>query len=140
MHLVSKLLWWLPLGLTCRDFHNSCAAWAEHGECQQNPSYMKVQCALACNSCDWFSSRCLSRESTQGITAEVANRALRNAAAGDVPGVRVLTDDPFILAFDNFLNSQEPPREGREGNHQAERFLGLLSKGGTEKNMEGKSY
>eukprot|EP00435_Cladocopium_sp_Y103_P011584 s1599_g3.t1 len=92
MHLVSKLLWWLPLGLTCRDFHNSCAAWAEHGECQQNPSYMKVQCALACNSCDWFSSRCLSRESTQGITAEVANRALRNAAAGDVPGVRVLTD------------------------------------------------
>lgn len=106
MQLLSNLLWLLPLGLTCQDFHDSCAAWAKHGECEQNPAYMKVQCAMACNSCDWFTSRCLSRESMQGIAADVASRALRNAA-GVAPGVRVLAEDPFVLAFDNFLNSKE---------------------------------
>ena len=42
MQLLSNLLW-LPLGLTCQDLHNSCAAWAKHGECEQNPAYMKAR-------------------------------------------------------------------------------------------------
>ena len=43
MQLLSNLLWLLPLGLTCQDFHDSCAAWAKHGECEQNPAYMKAR-------------------------------------------------------------------------------------------------
>ena len=137
MQLLSNLLWLLPLGLTCQDFHDSCAAWAKHGECEQNPAYMKarmdpqpavepgflsrwmlptlfqcpwcplvsqVQCAMACNSCDWFTSRCLSRESMQGIAADVASRALRNAA-GVAPGVRVLADAWKVLGIGLFIPS-----------------------------------
>jgi hypothetical protein len=34
----------------CHDNDDSCAAWAEGGECSVNPAYMKKHCADSCNS------------------------------------------------------------------------------------------
>ncbi len=35
----------------CRDESESCAAWAEQGECETNGKWMTAMCALSCNLC-----------------------------------------------------------------------------------------
>jgi len=35
----------------CFDDHVKCHAWASRGECESNPSYMKVSCRLSCGVC-----------------------------------------------------------------------------------------
>ena len=37
----------------CSDHHDSCVVWANGGECQRNPGFMKLQCAQSCDSCGW---------------------------------------------------------------------------------------
>jgi glutathione peroxidase len=34
------------------DTHAQCASWAEQGECEANPGYMRVECATACAGVD----------------------------------------------------------------------------------------
>ena len=36
----------------CKNEHELCSFWSETGECETNPDYMKVNCALACDSCE----------------------------------------------------------------------------------------
>ena len=35
----------------CRDENELCADWASRGECQKNPTYMAVNCRVACKQC-----------------------------------------------------------------------------------------
>jgi len=35
----------------CKNRHESCSSWVSMGECEANPSYMQMNCALACQSC-----------------------------------------------------------------------------------------
>eukprot|EP00525_Craspedostauros_australis_P008656 CAMPEP_0198134680 /NCGR_PEP_ID=MMETSP1442-20131203/60200_1 /TAXON_ID= /ORGANISM="Craspedostauros australis, Strain CCMP3328" /LENGTH=346 /DNA_ID=CAMNT_0043795827 /DNA_START=313 /DNA_END=1353 /DNA_ORIENTATION=+ len=44
----------------CQVRNELCAFWAAIGECKVNPSYMKLQCAPACKTCDQLSyeTRC----------------------------------------------------------------------------------
>jgi len=44
----------------CRDKANECPMWAASGECDKNAQYMKVSCALSCDTCEWavFETRC----------------------------------------------------------------------------------
>ena len=44
----------------CKNEHELCSFWAMLGECDKNPSYMKVNCAPACQSCEQldFNKRC----------------------------------------------------------------------------------
>ena len=37
---------------TCVDKHDSCAGWAQQGECEDNPGFMNRECARSCGSCD----------------------------------------------------------------------------------------
>ena len=41
--------------MDCKNRHADCTAWAERGECNQNPNYMTLQCAPACFTCDQLS-------------------------------------------------------------------------------------
>merc|ERR1712232_711101 len=36
---------------TCVDSNPSCSAWAASGECERNPSYMKLSCKKSCGLC-----------------------------------------------------------------------------------------
>ena len=36
---------------SCEDTHKSCAAWASLEECKKNPSWMLVNCPVACDQC-----------------------------------------------------------------------------------------
>ena len=35
----------------CLDQHEKCSYWAEHGECEKNPTWMKPNCQLSCKQC-----------------------------------------------------------------------------------------
>ncbi|KAL9179325.1 hypothetical protein ACHAXT_008615 [Thalassiosira profunda] len=35
----------------CEDAEPECGKWAEVGECDNNPNYMKLYCPISCNSC-----------------------------------------------------------------------------------------
>lgn len=37
--------------IPCVDKDTRCAAWADNGECEKNPSYMLSNCQQSCNSC-----------------------------------------------------------------------------------------
>lgn len=39
----------------CKNQHELCSLWSLVGECDNNPAYMKVNCAPACQSCDQLS-------------------------------------------------------------------------------------
>ena len=38
------------LALSLEDGHESCAAWAESGECENNPEFMHAHCAYSCKN------------------------------------------------------------------------------------------
>ena len=44
----------------CLNQHELCSFWSFIGECENNPAYMKVNCAPACQSCEQidFNMRC----------------------------------------------------------------------------------
>ena len=35
----------------CVDTNNMCFFWSQSGECEKNPNYMHVNCALSCGKC-----------------------------------------------------------------------------------------
>ena len=43
-----------------RDKSGSCASWMDAGECDANPSFMKLKCAASCGTCDMldYKKRC----------------------------------------------------------------------------------
>ena len=43
-----------------RDKSGSCASWMAAGECEANPSFMKLKCAASCGTCDMldYKKRC----------------------------------------------------------------------------------
>ena len=38
-------------GEGCEDLHTSCGAWMAAGECERNPSFMKLSCRRSCRAC-----------------------------------------------------------------------------------------
>ena len=41
-----------PKTAPCRDQDVSCGDWAEKGECEANPGFMKTSCELSCGVCN----------------------------------------------------------------------------------------
>lgn len=35
----------------CSDYHRLCSYWAEKGQCDENPFWMRPQCQKSCLSC-----------------------------------------------------------------------------------------
>lgn len=36
---------------SCVDTDERCGGWAEMGECDNNPNYMKIYCPISCDTC-----------------------------------------------------------------------------------------
>ena len=63
----------------CSDTNSNCATWASIGECDTNPSFMKVQCPLTCRLCQSdkcrdYSDDCPTRATGQGCYTDVSMR------------------------------------------------------------------
>ena len=94
-----------------RDKTGSCPMWAASGECENNPSYMKLKCASTCNTCDMldYKKRCpidpdRAPAVPPGTMSETFERAL-----SDFPELSpvVLSKEPWVMAFDSFLTPDE---------------------------------
>jgi len=64
----------------CQDTEKDCKYWASLGECDANPNYMRVNCAISCNSCP--KPRVVSVEERQ-LLEDVAKFGERQRVEGD---------------------------------------------------------
>ena len=95
-----------------RDKTGACTHWAASGECEANPSYMKLRCAASCKTCDMldYGKRCpmLSNRTPAvppGVMVDSFERALSGEFAALEP--RALSRDPYVVSFDRFLDPDE---------------------------------
>ncbi|KAL1499036.1 hypothetical protein AB1Y20_013552 [Prymnesium parvum] len=71
------VLWVLALAAAaaaaedCRDEHDGCVQWAQAGECDKNPSFMKTTCAVSCHSCPAPLDPSLTRLGDEEVSLEV---------------------------------------------------------------------
>lgn len=114
-----------------RDKTGACAHWAASGECEKNPAYMKMKCAASCHSCDMldYGKRCPIAEDRvpavpPGTMGESFERALTEFAALEPT---VLSRDPWVVSFDNFLDADEV---AAVLTHGEERYVRSTASGG----------
>ena len=121
---------------SARVFFISCTFWASSGECEKNPSYMILQCAPACSSCEKLdiTNRCPIEPGNEviwkaGDLNELMERIVDDAdGSGDYekynpmalsrPSVKrdgtaapgVTKDGPWVVLLENFVSSEEADR------------------------------
>uniref|UniRef100_A0A7S2P0I7 Procollagen-proline 4-dioxygenase n=1 Tax=Leptocylindrus danicus TaxID=163516 RepID=A0A7S2P0I7_9STRA len=121
----------------CLNQHELCAFWAGLGECENNPSYMKINCAPACKTCIELdvNYRCSYTEDEypdayvpgdlNAMFEGIANgkwdqyHPVIHSAPADYKRVNEtsIVDDsnvqlggPWVVTFDNFLTDAEADR------------------------------
>lgn len=84
----------------CKNRDKLCIFWAEMGECENNPTYMQMQCAPACFTCDQlsFETRCPYDK----------NAPLALSKAGDLDAMftRIVTEPEFQEKYNITILSQ----------------------------------
>jgi len=99
----------------CKDKNPECTAWADRGECDVNPGYMKFSCAISCRTCEEatepYEQRC--RRKYGHFTEQAVlkpfdlYRIFDQAANLSQYGPRMVHRDPPVLVFDNILSHEE---------------------------------
>ena len=137
----------------CKNQHRLCAFWAANGDCDNNPAYMKINCAPVCQSCDYidFDNRCprdpnlrdawgpgdLNRmferliENSERYNVTVLSRP-RVSQVGDFIRSQALEeiDCPWLVMMDNFLTDEGADRMIQMGSELG--FQRSLEPNGTE--------
>jgi len=116
--------------------YHSCTFWASSGECEKNPSYMILQCAPACSSCEKLdiTNRCPIEPGNEviwkaGDLNELMERIVDDAdGSGEykrynptalsrpklrrdgTPAPGVEEDGPWVVVLENFVSSEEADR------------------------------
>lgn len=99
----------------CIDRHEQCVGFAEQGECTQNPGWMIINCPVSCNACHMRDPKIRCAREALNMTLEPVYRP------GDMSrmfesiverfqdryDITVLSTDPHIIIFDNFLTHDE---------------------------------
>lgn len=94
-----------------RDKTGACAQWAAAGECDANPSFMKMRCAASCDTCDMldYKKRCpMAANRTPAVPPGRMDETMGRALAY-FPELQphALSRDPWVLSFDRFLSPDE---------------------------------
>lgn len=100
---------------SCFDRNSHCAGFAERGECEANPGWMVVNCPLSCSACHLLDpavrcSRLRLNISTEPIyrPGDMADMfASIERDFGEKYEVSVLSREPWVVLFDNFLTKEE---------------------------------
>lgn len=95
-----------------------CADWASQGECDENPSYMRLHCAAACNTCEQLDIllRCpLDKEPNNAWGPGDLDKFFINVTTNtnedyDVTILSQPPDGPWIVTIDNFFSPEEANR------------------------------
>ena len=112
----------------CKDKSKMCPQWIRAGECKKHPGYMVLNCAKSCKYCHLQSDyqlRCPMNEEYMkrvrsfkepGDLNKMFERIVtlynshKNQTEDDgvIPwDLEILSDDPWILRFDNFFTEEE---------------------------------
>lgn len=131
----------------CSDQHENCQFWANSGECEANPGYMKINCAVACKTCGLSAAdRCpLNPDAKRafgpgGLSAIFVNRTTDPAIHAKYP-VNVLSRDPWVVTFDDFVTDEEITAllETNKGKFERSTDAGELLPDGTLRRIESSS-
>jgi prolyl 4-hydroxylase len=121
---------------SCHNEDQQCTEWASSGECDENPGYMFVSCAPACQSCDKlsFKNRCpydpvndpdapkniwtqptdLDNTFQRAVSLYYDNVQVlskpSNITISLRPGTAAPLDGPWVITIDNFLSASECDR------------------------------
>jgi hypothetical protein len=94
----------------CADKTSDCPLWARAGECDANPGFMKLNCPIACDSCDWadFEKRCrVDPNATWAVPPGAIGELFRAIDAGAFahyqPRIVSRPPEPWAAIFDSFL-------------------------------------
>ena len=99
----------------CKLRHKLCAFWAAIGECDVNPSYMTLQCAPACQTCEQisFETRCPFDKNEVGVWSQpgqlnsMFENILSNSTIQELYTPTILSNDPWIIQLENFATEEE---------------------------------
>jgi len=97
----------------CKNKVPECGAWVQAGECDKNPRYMKIHCALACDTCDFadFGTRCvidpLATPAVQPGDMDAMFERISTSAEIAALEPRVLSREPWVVVFDEFMSAEE---------------------------------
>ena len=99
----------------CKLRHQLCSFWAAIGECDANPSYMTLQCAPACQSCEQisFETRCPFDKDEPGVwyksgqLNEMFNNIISNTTIQELYAPKVISNDPWIITLEDFATKEE---------------------------------
>lgn len=112
----------------CRNQHELCSFWAMIGECDNNPSYMKTNCAPSCLSCDSldFNKRCPVDESMKNAfePGDVDRFFERVISSEEFAKYNItvhsrpkrpddddfVKDGPWLITFEDFITPDEADR------------------------------
>jgi len=100
----------------CSDRHEVCVQYARQGECTKNPGWMTVNCPASCRACHLRDPkvRC-SREALNISTSPIYEpgdmhgmfETLQERFGDTFGRIDVLSTDPWVVTFDDFLNDKE---------------------------------
>ncbi|GAX28852.1 hypothetical protein FisN_20Lh149 [Fistulifera solaris] len=149
---------------SCKNRNVNCSQWAWEGECERNPTYMKKECAPACQTCHWLDIRirCPFDESSakerttwsepgdldRFFWSVVRNDTLRTLFSLKVlsgPAEAIEPDGrpgPWVLQLDHFLSAMECERLidlGHELGFQRSKDIGRIKYDGSTDSYESKS-
>ena len=99
----------------CHDRHKQCELFKNAGECEKNPGWMIVNCPVSCDSCHLLDPKVRCNRSRLNITDEPIlksgdmNRIFQDIIDkySDQYIIDVISTDPWIVTFDNFLSDTE---------------------------------
>jgi len=99
----------------CEDRHDRCAGFSAQGECTKNPGWMIVNCPKSCDACELLDPKVRCNRDRLGIKNEhVYSPGDMNAmfssiqqTYGNMYDINVLSTDPWVVTFDNFLTDRE---------------------------------
>jgi prolyl 4-hydroxylase len=103
----------------CMNRHPQCAQWVYEGECDANPSYMKLNCAPLCKSCDLLdmSVRCPRDESlVDALLPGDLHRMFERIIEDDSLDLTILSRPsendarPWVITIDDFVSQEECDR------------------------------
>jgi hypothetical protein len=92
-----------------------CTQYAESGDCESNPGWMIMMCPVTCNACHLRDPAIRCPREKLGMSLDPAYRpgelnamfeSIEERFAGQY-GIQVLSRDPWVVVFDNFLTDAE---------------------------------
>jgi len=100
---------------TCDDRVQQCPGFAANGECDRNPGWMIVNCPKSCRACDLRDSKVRCDRQFLNISTDPVyqpgdmNSMFENIETefSQLYDVNVISKDPWVVTFDNFLNDDE---------------------------------